>query len=457
MLMKREEEKHYEKDGQVVIFRRTGAQDNTPYYYVRIKRPDNGKWKRYSTGTTDLDKAREIALDRYKEVHFLHERNMPIASKSFADVATLVLKHWGETGNIGQKNDYTHCLLKLRDGVAKKGEEPKGGLGRTFITNVTTEDLNIFLAALTDRLGRTPNRSTLNNYNAALSHVCQYAIERGWISDGTRLKIKCKAEATKQRPYFSGAEFKKLINFLSDWRLQPTRKKISAEIREFLYHYVLFLSATGIRPGTEARFLKWNQISRIEKQVKVKDSRNPQKIKSQKRSFLKIKIGKGKTGGRELIATPALEEALTGHRASFEHLKALPLDQIFTRDEYVWRLPNGSIPKDIHGAFKRALVECGLLKDTDGKTRSLYSVRHYYATAQITRKMNQLELARSMGTSVAMLEKHYYHAVVLANAEHTAGLDVWSDDYEYDDEPFDEDGKLKEGWEEAESNKEDAI
>jgi hypothetical protein len=48
-----------------------------------------------------------------------------------------------------------------------------------------------------------------------------------------------------------------------------------------------------------------------------------------------------------------------------------------------------------------------LFGSTSDTGRSLYSLRHFYATIQLQRGRNIHHLARQMGTSVKMLEKHY--------------------------------------------------
>jgi integrase len=51
----------------------------------------------------------------------------------------------------------------------------------------------------------------------------------------------------------------------------------------------------------------------------------------------------------------------------------------------------------------------GLLKDTaTTQNRTLYSLRHTYATLELIENRTDLHtLAKQMGTSVGMIEKHY--------------------------------------------------
>ena len=55
-------------------------------------------------------------------------------------------------------------------------------------------------------------------------------------------------------------------------------------------------------------------------------------------------------------------------------------------------------------------------EDTHGNKRTIYSLRHTYATFRLQEGVHQFILARNMGTSTAMLEKHYGHTSNVASA-----------------------------------------
>jgi integrase len=67
--------------------------------------------------------------------------------------------------------------------------------------------------------------------------------------------------------------------------------------------------------------------------------------------------------------------------------------------------------------------ETGLLKDPKtGQNRTLYSLRHMYATFAIVHGNVDLHLlSRQMGTSIAMLEQHYSHLIPRLKADQLAG------------------------------------
>ena len=70
-------------------------------------------------------------------------------------------------------------------------------------------------------------------------------------------------------------------------------------------------------------------------------------------------------------------------------------------------MEDGTQPYSLNGTFERLLRDCNLLKDVAGRNRSLYSLRHTYATFALAEGVDIHTLARQMGTSTLMIERHY--------------------------------------------------
>ena len=77
---------------------------------------------------------------------------------------------------------------------------------------------------------------------------------------------------------------------------------------------------------------------------------------------------------------------------------------------------NGAQIVDLSTAFKGFLKsvdyegrEDGLYKNAEGETRTLYSLRHFYATQRLDNGASVYVVAQNMGTSVAQIQKHYGH------------------------------------------------
>ena len=58
-----------------------------------------------------------------------------------------------------------------------------------------------------------------------------------------------------------------------------------------------------------------------------------------------------------------------------------------------------------------------LFNDPDGGRRSLYSIRHFYATQRLLQGVSYEDLRRNMGTEIAQLVKHYDHVLTEQRAE----------------------------------------
>ncbi len=77
----------------------------------------------------------------------------------------------------------------------------------------------------------------------------------------------------------------------------------------------------------------------------------------------------------------------------------------------VFRLPEGTVSQNLRQTFERLMIDTGLLiSPNTGQNRTLYSLRRTYATfALLNYGTDKHTLAIQMGTSIAMIERHYCH------------------------------------------------
>jgi integrase len=80
-------------------------------------------------------------------------------------------------------------------------------------------------------------------------------------------------------------------------------------------------------------------------------------------------------------------------------------------DQYVFRVNGIDKTSDFGRMFKRLLKDAALLVDKrSGREKTLYCLRHYYATLMITKgEVTTAQLADYMGTSEQMIQEHYKH------------------------------------------------
>lgn len=100
----------------------------------------------------------------------------------------------------------------------------------------------------------------------------------------------------------------------------------------------------------------------------------------------------------------ALERLIAWQALPYRNLEAVIEAKL---DRKVFVFPEGDAPHSLDDVFERLMVESNLLKDATGKNRTLYSLRHTYATFALAEGIDIHTLARQMGTSTLMIEKHY--------------------------------------------------
>ena len=168
-------------------------------------------------------------------------------------------------------------------------------------------------------------------------------------------------------------------------------------MRELLWDYVRLLTSTGIRHGTEAQNLRWKHV-----EVIVDGGRR----------YLAVWVD-GKTGQREVIAKASAITYLKRIHRRCEDIRHLTFDELLAKklDLPVFRLGDGTVTNNLHQTFKVFMQDTGLLADAKtGQERTLYCLRHTYATFQlVNNNVDMHTLAKQMGTSILMLEKHYSH------------------------------------------------
>jgi integrase len=76
-------------------------------------------------------------------------------------------------------------------------------------------------------------------------------------------------------------------------------------------------------------------------------------------------------------------------------------------DKVVFCLPNGKQISNMENIFRNLMVRSQMRTDIGGQNRTLYSLRHTYATQALATGIDIHTLAKQMGTSVGMIERHY--------------------------------------------------
>lgn len=388
------------------LYKRAG----TPAWQVRIKLK-NGEWYRKSTNETKLEEAKHKANELYFKAQAKLEQNLPQTTRRFSSIAKATIKELESLkGTSSWKVVYDSYIGALNSSLIPY-------FGQQGIDNLR-EKYEGYFDWWEKQFGRKPAASTINTHNAILNIIFEKAKQHNWVNELNLPRLVNKGKKANRRPTFTYEEYQQMIALLRNW-IKKAEKPKSKQMRELLYDYVLFLANTGIRPGRPSLDIKWKHIKW------VKDAASGQKILRVAVTIRKGKAGDEKT--RQVVCRHNCVEYLKRIQSRFPNLKKKSFDSLLKNnvDEYVFRLEDGTRTKNLDQTFKQFLKENDILysSESDDTMRSLYSLRHFYATQALTGKepIATYHLAMQMGTSEQMIYKHYSHLELDDIALHLAG------------------------------------
>ena len=375
------EQIHRLRDGELILYRRSDSR----IWQYKFKR-ESGSWYRASTRKSVLEHAKRVAMDLHDEARYRERLGLAPAHKSFKDIALATVDDMQRdlTAGTGKKIYVDYCSVIERYFIPYFGDK--------YLQNLKHKDIADFEAWRNHRMGRVPKSSTLMTFASAFSRVHQTAISRGWISDRVPIPTMSRRGAKGEvRPAFSVEEIAQLRQFMTSWQKQGYLD-YDRIMRPLLCAYVEFLLLTGMRHGTESMGIEW---------------RHCEWYASEGQRYIRVWVD-GKTGGRWLIAKHEAEAVLIKLHSLQPDIADKPIELVMGRDtKYLFRRPDGQRPRTFNGMFSKLMRESGLRWNHTNQSRTLYSLRHSYATMELLAETDIHTLARQMGTSVRMLEAHY--------------------------------------------------
>ena len=377
--------------------------DDSKKWQAHYKLDNLKTWFRRSTDTADVKEAARIAERMWMKATFDLEEGRPVISKKFKPVAEIVLRRMEAEISAGTAKP------SFRDYVSAIKLYLIPFYGAYNVDGIKPSVISDFHVWRREKVGRELSGSAQNNHNAALNLIFDEAIERGYMTAYERPLTKNTGVESDRRAEFSHEELEAMMKyaakFIDDGRTARTRI-----IRELLAIYVPFMAATGMRPGTEAEYLEWRHID-----VEIRDGQ----------PILHFRLQRGKRGARNFVAHNSCWLLLERLRQLSPDLADMTLEEVLKKKipQLLFRLSDGSVPDNWNKPFRQWLEDSELLNcPVTGKERSLYSLRHYYATQRLLEGIPIHDLAEQMGTSVLMITKHYSHLTPLMKAKQFAGV-----------------------------------
>jgi len=374
---------------------------NSSNWYARLTL-DNGKRIVRSTKTENFDQAKERALKLYYETQARIDNKLPAQTRKFKHVAEHAVKRMQSQLDDGYgKQSFKDYISALQRWLIPY-------FGNTDIDKIDLRGLVEFDHWRTQTHRKAFTQSGINNHNAALNRVLDEAEMNGWIVKSMRPTLLNKGVKSESRGSFTEAEYKKIYTALRKWHEKTDNEKAAAT-REVLRNYVLFLANTGVRHGTEALGLRWRNIEWNERDGE---------------RYLVVNVD-GKTGYRSSVARDTVAEYLD--RQSKLN-PAIGYDELVSagNDAFVFTTRLGEVANiaSLNRAFNALLDNLKLKTGADGRTRTLYSLRHYYVTRDLARGVNSHLLAKQVGNSTAMIDKHYSKISLTMNADLHSGRNM---------------------------------
>ena len=255
---------------------------------------------------------------------------------------------------------------------------------------------------------KVPSKKTLQMEQSALNQIFHDARERGRLQQVFKLKSPTDSRPHNRRPHFEPDEHSSMTAYLRSYRnvnghFKKDRVNAWHKLqRAQLYHFVIFMLNSGLRVG-ESREMRWRDI-----QFDVENPEHGDAI-----CVVGVRKATKTSQNRDVQTQPNANKTLKEWRGKSPYAGD---------NDHVWfgQQKADSPPKpftNLNKSFQSFLARIpvkgakdGLLYSKENEKRSLYSLRHTYATIRREHGVEYPDLALNMGCKREQLAKHYDHS-----------------------------------------------
>lgn len=383
-------------DGRVIIYQRPDVKGKRKWQ-MRISVPKSTGYFRGTTGEVDEVKARVVALNKYQELAIKVLSGGTLTPKTFQQLFNEFEKDFPKsTLAKGKKLGFVDKHLALiRNyplkffGSRRIDELKKGDFEDYWVWRVENAmRRNPNKKELTPY---TPSNNTLRYEGTSMNHMFNYAVNKGWLASPPEIR-KPPVPKGVRRPTFTLAEYRTLTRKMRKWVKEGEKWGSVGRDRFVVQQNILILANSGARVG-EIRNLRW------------RDLRTTKSVGNDTDRVVELLVARvfGKTGSRDVT----FQEGSDRYVKNLFDMRTKELGHPPEPNEFVVCHPTGEPIGYIRGAWENLMDFTGLRFDDKGDRRTLYSLRHFYATQRLQSEVSPYLLATNMGTSVEMLEKFY--------------------------------------------------
>lgn len=353
-----------------------------PYgsWYWRVYDPDRRpKRKRVNLRTKDKGAAMRKALDNAKELAvgaFDPWADAAASNETVTKAVEAYLFSQEQAGRAERTVDSARRLLKAFEKTLPSGSQ---------VRHVERRHVEAFVTAPKQgregEPGAPKSPATTRRYLAVLGHFFGFCIGRGFTRTNPAEKVSAPTVRPNRRDHVTELETAAMLRALA------ADEVLTSSSFRWLRDWLTFGVGTGLRPGEQAA-LRWSDVRLREGAVRVRGTKT-------KGSARVVPVA-----GDALAVLRRRAEARTGEGGGlvFTGARGGPVEMRY-------------LSKRLQRLAERAKV---------GKNVTAYSLRHAYGTRMAAAGVPLLDLARIMGTSVVMIEKHYGHYDPARGASHVA-------------------------------------
>lgn len=425
-------------DGDVILYQRNldvaspnATKHREPKWYMRLKIGNGKKPIERSTKLTVYEEAYAFARAEYDRLRHAVKLGHTLDDFTFEQhwddwyKRNVAAKTWQDARQRWHRNQaarYYKAYFRYADGTSMRLNDitPQFAQGYwewriAYWSSVQGEKLTDYnpkrrtaKTRSTRNAAKAPSKKTLQMDQTALNQIFWDARERGRLQQLFKLKPPADKRPHNRRPHFEPAEHKAMVTYLRSYRDVVGHfkdDKVNAWHRlqrAQLYHFVIFMLNSGLRVG-EAREMRWRDVA-----FDQIDPTTHEQI-----CVVNVRKNTKKSQNRDVQTQPNANKTLKEWRAKTPHAGDNDLvwfGQSQTTDQPV---PFTNLNKSFQNFLARVPVkdfETGLLINKEGEKRSLYSLRHTYATVRRAHGVSWEDLALNMGCLRQQLERHYDHS-----------------------------------------------
>ena len=359
----------------------------------------DGAQRKRSTKTTDLDKAKRQAKVIFAEMLI----NINAGDGEIRKLSTI------RTLDVVAKSLYEKQEVKIGQGELEKNKNKKERYVyqkhiRPFFANIELKKINAdVLENFKTHLAKNKLAiSTQKSYLEYVGKLLKEAVKKEYIQY-VPIKPSIKTH-DEPRGYFNSGEYSKLWhaalkykNKIYEFKYKNDGQKIDKTYRKIritsdCFNAIMFMRNTFIRP-TDLKFIKHKDINMYERDGVT---------------LLELRHGRTKGHSNYIAST---ENAVKHYKRILAERKEDGFDK---KEDYLFMPQHENRDyalKEISRQFTAILEITDLRQDSEGRSRTLYSLRHTAIMAAVRQGIPVTHIASNARTSVDMINRFYANQI----------------------------------------------